>query len=38
MEKESKPVKNKNIGQITYTCLVHPEVISDKPGNAQMRK
>jgi hypothetical protein len=28
----SKPNSNKNIGEITYTCLIHPEVISDKPG------
>jgi membrane fusion protein, copper/silver efflux system len=30
---KEKPVITKEVTRVQYTCPMHPEVISDKPGN-----
>jgi hypothetical protein len=30
---KEKPATTKEVAKVQYTCTMHPEVISDKPGN-----
>jgi len=30
---KEKPANAKEVAKVQYTCPMHPEVISDKPGN-----
>jgi hypothetical protein len=30
---KEKPVNSKEVAKVQYTCPMHPEVVSDKPGN-----
>lgn len=30
---KEKPANSKEVAKVQYTCPMHPEVVTDKPGN-----